>query len=137
MSVDSAPSWLERNLPNMPTFLKIVGMGVGTAILARIIVIGVLGMVGFSAGGIVAGGCSWRRVLLYTCSCLPHLFLLQGSIAARWQATMGNVPGGSLFLTLRSLSAVGLNARAAVGIGGGAALAAALRTWREVRIINL
>jgi len=59
-------------------------------------------------------------------------FLLQGSIAAAWQAAMGNVAAGSMFAGLQSLGAVGLNAGVAAAIGGGAAAGTAIGTEAEV-----
>lgn len=58
----------------------------------------IIGAVGFGAGGVVAG-----------------------SVAAAWQATIGNVVAGSLFATLQSVGVLGLSggAVAAVGVGGG------------------
>jgi len=76
------------------------------------------------------------------CHCLPaqvDLVFYLGSIAAGWQAAIGNVAAGSLFAGLQSLGAVGLNAGVAAAIGGGAAAGTALGTELDtnVRIVNL
>ena len=51
-----AASWFDQN-PYAVKALQIVGIGVGTAVAAPIVVGGILGAVGFTAGGVASGEC--------------------------------------------------------------------------------
>jgi len=68
---------------------------------------------------------------------IPTSSLLQGSVAAGWQATIGNVVAGSAFAGLQSLGAVGLSAGVAAACGVGVAAVTAWLTHSDVTIINL
>ena len=84
-----------------------------------------LGVVGFSAAGPVAG---MFPLVRHTIEAASKPFELLGSIAAGIQAGIGNVVVGSLFATAQSVAmggAVPAVISAAGGMGAGAAAAAA------------
>jgi len=73
LSVDAAASWFGQNLRATRAF-QIAVIGVGAAVVAPIIVGGVLGAVEFGAGGVVARGCCFKyRHPPHNCSQLYRL----------------------------------------------------------------
>ena len=135
--------------PRTTKTLKIVSIGVGTAVAAPVVVGGILGAIGFGSAG-VAAGASYISKLSDSVRVSSMLILapsLSGSIAAGWQASIGRVAAGSLFAGLQSLGAVGLSAGAAAAGGGTAAAGVAVSEIArgdeskmkdaEVRIVNL
>merc|ERR1712018_702002 len=78
------------------TWKKIgIGLGIGVAagVAAPLAATAALGAAGFSAGGVVAG-----------------------SMAAAWQASIGNVAAGSLFAMCQSVGTAGFAASTTTGV---------------------
>ena len=90
----------------------------------------VLGLVGFSAAGPVAGGLLF---VAFTAACTYGVRRVTGGIAAGIQAGMGNVAAGSLFAGAQAVAMGG--SLPAIGYAGAAAVAGAagtVGTWLGV-----
>merc|ERR1711962_1598414 len=89
-------SWVETTKSWAPTVAGVAGTAAVGAVLAPAVATKAVGLVGFKAAGVAAG-----------------------TMAAGWQASIGNVAAGSLFSSLQSVGA-GAGVGVAVKAVGGA-----------------
>jgi len=94
--------------PTISHILVSVGAGAVGVVLAPVAAVGIVGALGFSAAGVVAGECPFyqSRFIHLLNKCIANSTI--GSFAAAVQAGGGNIVAGSLFALAQSIGAGGV-----------------------------